>query len=262
MKSSYASEAAGLRAPRTRRRPSAASRSWLVAAAALVAVALPGRAGAAGIEQLANVADQVEAAAWSQASGAGAAEVSTADVARTVAQVTHAALSSAGATVGGEPVGVGPGDTVGRGGSPQATRREPAQKAPRARHHEKARPRVAAAAASPTPVPQLPQVAAPVSPEPRSSMRDRSETKRREAPGAARETHTPSLPFHLPDLPLPLAMPSSVGAGSGGGAPVPLLLVALTAALLLFVSEVVIRHVPSRRLARPRRIVLPPWRPG
>jgi hypothetical protein len=225
----------------------------------LVALAVPGRAGAADIEQLANVADQIEAAAWSQAAGAGAAQVSTADVARTVTQVTHAALSSAGVAVVDEG---GPAATVGRGGSPQATQREPAQKVSRARHHEKARPRVAAAAASPTPIPQPPQVAAPGSTEPRSSTREREEKKRPEAPGAARGSPAPSLPFHLPDLPLPLAMPSSVGAGSGGGAPVPLLLVALAAAVLLFVSEVLIRRVPSRRPVRPRRIVLPPWRPG
>jgi hypothetical protein len=262
MKPSHASsEAAGLRAPRTRRRPSAVARCSIVAAAVLAGAVAPGTAKAAGIVQLANVADQIEAATWSQATGTGTAETSTADVAKTVAQVTDAALSSAGVDVVDEPVVAGQADAVGRGRSPQATRREPAQRVPRARSREKARPRDAAAAASPTLLPQPAQVEPPVSPEPRSSARDRGERKRSE-PGAARESRAPSLPLHLPDLPLPLAMPYSVGAGSGGGSPVPLLLVALTAAISLFVTEVLIRRVPSRRPVRPRRIVLPPWRPG
>ncbi|HYZ77443.1 MAG TPA: hypothetical protein VE596_08720 [Gaiellaceae bacterium] len=257
MNSSYASSDA---------RPSAAVRGCLVVAAALLGAAVPGRAGAADLDQLANLADQVQQAAWSQA--AGAAQMPTTDVGQTVAQVTHAALSSASSAattaVVHETVPAVVADATETDGAPPATPRAAVQRPARARPHEKARPREAAAAASPIPVSRpTTQVDVRPAPEPGASARERGGPKRTtDAPGAAREPRAPSLPFDLPPLPLPFATPSSVGAGPGGGMSAPAFLVALTVAFFLFVSEVVIRRVPSRRPARPRLIVLPPWRPG
>jgi hypothetical protein len=278
MKSGHASsEGIGLRAPCTRGRPSATARFCLVAAAVLVGAAAPGRAGAAGLDQLAeNVADHVEQAAWSQAAGSGLATSATqapaAHVGQTVERVTRAALSSADAAAATAAVHASAGaaapavtiaDGAEAGGMLEATPRAAVKRVPRARPHEKARPREAAAAASPTFVSrQAAPVEVATSPKPPAPTRDREGTKPKDVPGAARGPRAPSLPLHLPPLPLPFAMPSSVGAGSGGGPSVPALLVALTAALLFYVSEVLIRRVPSRRPARPRLIVLPPWRPG
>jgi len=250
---------------RTRRGPSAIARCAVVAAAALLGAAVPAGARAGSFEQLAGLADQVQAATWSQAAGAAAAQPSTADVAQTVADVTHAALAAAAparAIADVSPAAI-VAEATGRGVSPKEAPRAAAKQIPRARVHEKARPRPAAAAASPTPVSQPPaQIEVRRPPEPRVSTRDGSGVKRPETPGAARGSRSPSIPFDLPSVPLPLALPSSAGAASGGGSPVPPLLVALAAALSLFVSEVVIRRVPSRRPTRPRRIVLPTWRPG
>jgi hypothetical protein len=249
MNSSYASSNA---------RPSAAARCLIVAAAALLGAAVPGRAGAADLA--ANLVDQVQQAAWSQASGAQAAP-NAVDIEQTVAQVTHVALSSASPAAA---TAVVTDATETAGVPPAAPPRVAVQRPPRARPHEKARPREAAAAASPTPVPRpTAQVEIRPAPEPGASARERGGPKRTtDAPGAAREPRGPSLPLRLPPLPLPFATPSSVGAGPGGGMSAPAFIVALTLAVLLFVSEVVIRRVPSRRPARPRLIVLPPWRPG
>ena len=267
--SDASSEAIGLRAPGTRRRRGGAARCCLVLAAALIGAVAPGRAAAADLEQLANLADQMQAATWSQAAGAGAAasaaQVPTVDVAQTVEDVTHAALAAADpatAIADMAPAAVVD-DATGRGASPEATSRASAKHVTRARLHKKARPRPAAAAASPSLVPRpLEQVEARGSPERRISTRDGGDARRADAPGTARGSRAPAIPLDLPSAPFPLAMPSSAGAGSGGGPPVPSLLVALAAAILLFVSEVLIRRVPSRRPTRPRRIVLPTWRPG
>jgi hypothetical protein len=250
-------------------RPSAAARCFIVAAAALLGAAVPGRAGAADLDGLANnLANQVQQAAWSQAAGAQAA-TNAVDVEQTVAQVTHAALSSASPAAATAVVqDAAPAAVVqaatGTDGVPPAMPRAATKRVPRARPHEKARPREAAAAASPQPVPRpTAQVDVRPASEPGASARERGGPKRTtDAPGAARQPRAPSLPFDLPPLPLPFATPSSVGAGPGGGLSAPALLVALTVAFFLFVSEVVIRRVPSRRPARPRLIVLPPWRPG
>ena len=243
--------------PGVRMNPSYASRCFVVVAAALLGAALPGRAGAADLA--ANLVDQVQQAAWSQAGGAEAAPNAD-DVVQTVAQVTHAALSSASPAAATAVVA----DATETDGVPPAAPRAPVQRVARARPHEKARPREAAAAASPTPVPRpTVQMETRPAPEPGASARERGGPKRTtDAPGAAREPRSPSLPFRLPPLPVPFATPSSVGAGQGGGLSAPAFLVALTVALFLFVSEVLIRRVPSRRPARPRLIVLPPWRPG
>jgi hypothetical protein len=260
MNSSYASSNA---------RPSAAVRCVVVAAAALLGAAVPGRAGAADLDALAsNLVDQVQQAAWSQAAGAQAA-TNAIGVDQTVAQVTHAALSSASPAAAtavlqdAAPAAVVQAATE-MDGVPPAAPRAPAQKVARTRPHEKARPREAAAAASPTPVPRpTAEVDVRPAPEPGASARERGGPKRTtDAPGAAREPRSPSPPFHLPPLPVPFATPSSVGAGPGGGLSAPALLVALTVAIFFFVSEVLIRRVPSRRPARPRLIVLPLWRPG
>jgi hypothetical protein len=249
-------------------RPSAAARCVVVVAAALLGAAIPGRAGAADLDRLANLADQVQQAAWGQAAGAEAA-TNAVDVDQTVAQVTHAALASASpaATTAvvqdAAPAAIVKAATE-TDGVPLAAPPRVTHRVPRARPHEKARPREAAAAASPTPVSRpTAQVEIRPAPEPGASARKRGGPKRTtDAPGAARQPRAPSLPFDLPPLPVPFATPSSVGAGPGGGLSAPAFLVALTAAVFFFVSEVVIRRVPSRRPARPRLIVLPPWRPG
>jgi len=267
MKPSYASpEGIGLRAPCTRRRPSATARFCVVVAAA-------------ALDQLAaTISDQVQEAAWNQAGGTeaamSAAQAPAAPVAQTVDQVTRAALAGADSAAATAAVHESAGALADEataaalhateaGDVLEATPRVAVKRVPRARPHEKARPRDAAAAASPTfvPVPTV-RVEGQGSPEPRVSTRDRRETKGEDGPGAARGPRAPSLPFQLPPLPFPFAMPSSVGAGSGGGPSVPALLVALAAAIFLYLSEVLIRRVPSRRPTRPRRIVLPLWRPG
>ena len=263
--SDASSEAIGLRAPCTERGPSAAARCSLALAAALVVVAAPGRAAAASPEQITNLADQVQTAVWSQVAGAGATAAAappvTVDVDRTVAEITQAALAGADSAAATAAQVGGDAEPTGREAPPEAPRVS-AKHPARARLHEKARPRPAAAAASPTVSRPLEQTEARGSVDPRSSKPDRSGTKRRDAPGAAPRSRAPSRPFELPSVPLPLALPSSAGAGSGAGSTAPVLLVVLTAATSLFVSEVVIRRVPSRRPARPRGIVLPPWRPG
>ena len=255
-----------------------AARSLVVIAAALAGAAAPGRAGATDLEQLANLADQVQAAAWSQAAGAESAASATSaqapsvDVAQTVAQVTHAALAGTHPEAVTQVVHETVADVAPVAVVAEATPRVVVRtvqtvhavlKPLRARPHEKARPRVAAAAASPLPVarPSVP-VEAQAPAERPVPTHDRGEEKKRPSPGAAPEPRSPGLPFHVPPLPFPFAMPSSAGAASGGGPLVPPLLVALAAAFLLFSSEVLIRRVPSRRQARPRRIVLPHWRPG
>ena len=247
------------------------ARCSLVVAAALVGAAAPGGARGAGLEQLTNLAGQVQAATWREVAGArvgvettSGAQATADRIAQTVREATRAALAGADVheTVGavaGATSGEIVADASGRGGFAKATPRAATKRAAPARLHEKARPRMAAVAASPTLLPQ------PVEQPRASETVQRSQKpaeKRTGAPSAARGPRVPSLPFDLPPVPFPLAMPSSVGAGSGGGSPVPPLLVALAAALSLFVSEVVIRRVPSRRPVRPRRIVLPPWRPG
>ena len=262
-------EAAGLRAPRTRGRPSATARCCLVAVAGLLGAVAPGRAGAADLV-LANLADQVQQAAWSQAAAP------TVDVNETVTQVTRVALASADPaatvavvheTVAAVSSDVAPAAIMADGAevrvNPVATPRAPSPQGRRAHVHKKARPRPAAAVASPLP---LPPAATQVEPrettEAPVSTRERDREKQADTPGGARESRAPSVPLRLPPPPFPFAMPSSSGGGSAGGPLVPPLLVALAAALAFFLPEVVIRRVPSRRPARPSRIVLPPWRPG
>jgi hypothetical protein len=244
---------------RTRRGPSAIARCAIVAAAALVGAAAPAGAGAGGFEQLAGLADRIQAETWSHVSGAAAAQPaqpSAADLAQKITAATQAAVADV------SPAAV-VAQATGRGDSSKEAPRASAPQATRARAHQKARPRRAAAAASPSPAVQSPaQIQVQPPPEPRGTTPGRRDDRRPESPGAARGSRTPSIPFDLPSIPLPFAVPSSAGAASGGGSPVPPLLVALAASLVLFVSEVVIRRVPSRRQARPRRIVLPTWRPG
>jgi hypothetical protein len=263
--SDASSEAIGLRAPFTDRGPSVAARCSLAVAAALVVAAAPGRAAAASPEQITNLADQVQTAVWSQVAGAGAtrdaAQPVAVDVDRTVAEITQAALAGADSAAATAVHVESDAEPTGRGAPPEAPRVS-AKHPARARLHEKARPRVAAAAASPTVSRPLEQTEARGSVDPRSSKPDRSGTKRSDVPGATPRSRAPARPFDLPSVPLPLALPSSAGAGSGAGSTVPALLVALAAATSLFVSEVLIRRVPSRRPTRPRGIVLPPWRPG
>jgi hypothetical protein len=277
MKPSYASfEAVGLRAPR--RRPSATARCCVLAVAALIGTTAPATAGAADLDQLTNLADQMQEAAWSQAAGtaaaANAAQAPTVDAGETVARVTHATLrsidSTAATTTARETAGVvaavAPAATVADAAETdvlEAAPRATVQHRPRARVHRKARPRDAAAAASPSRIAQPTEhVEDRALAEPRTPTREHGAVKHARAPGSARGSHLPQLPFRLPSLPLPLAIPSSVGAGSGDGPPVPPLVVALTAAIGLLFLEVLVRRVPSCRPTRPRRIVLPPWRPG
>jgi len=243
---------------RTRRGPSAVARFGVVATAALACAAGPGVARADGSE-LAGLADQIQAATWSGVSGTVAAQPSAQDLAQKITDATRAAV--AGAVAEASPTTL----IAGRGDSPKEAPRAAANQIPRARVHQKARPRPAAAAASPLLGAESAQPAEPVEVR-RLATTDRRKQERErkppETPGAARAPHGPSLPFDLPSIPVPFAVPSSAGAASGGGSPVPPLLVALAAVVLFFVREVVIRRVPPRRPARPRPIVLPTWRPG
>ena len=231
------------------------ARCAVVAAAAVVYAAAPAGARAGDLEQLAGLADRIQAETWSQVSGAVAPQPSPDDLAQRITDATQAAV--AGAVAEASPIPT----VAGRGDSPKEAPRAAAKQIPRARVHQKARPRPAAAVASPI----LGTRAEPVevrAPEPPVSTRDTSRSKPAEPPGAARPPHRPSTPFDLPSIPVPFAVPSSAGAASGGGSPVPPLLVALVALVLFFVSEVLLRRAPPRRPARPRRIVLPTWRPG
>jgi hypothetical protein len=236
---------------RTRRGPSAIARCAVVGAAALIAAAAPAGVRAGDFEQLAGLADRIQAETWSRV--APAPQPSGTDLAQRITDATQAAVDAAIADASRAAVVV---QAKGRGDSPKEAPRASAQQVPRARVHEKARPRHAAAAASPT-LPARPPAQIEVQPPPKPRA-----AKRPEPAGAARGSPAPSIPFDLPSIPLPFAVPSSAGAASGGGSPVPPLLVALATALSLFVTEVVIRRVPSRRPVRPRRIVLPTWRPG
>jgi hypothetical protein len=234
---------------RTRRGPSAVARCSAVAAALMACAVVPAGARAGDFEQLAGLADQIQAATWSQVSGAGVAQPSADELAQTITDATQTAVARAVAQAS-PTVAV-----AGRGDSPKEAPRAAAKQIPRARVHEKAGPRPAAAAASPI------LGARPAEPveEPSTSTRA---PKRPESPGASREPRQPSIPRDLPSIPIPFAVPTSAGAASGGGSPVPPLLVALVVLVLFFFREVVIRRVPPRRPARPRSIVLPTWRPG
>jgi hypothetical protein len=221
-----------------------------------VCAAAPAGARAGDIEQLGGLADQIQAATWSQVSGTVAAQPSPDDLAQRITDATQAAV--AGAVAEASPTST----VAGRGDSPKEAPRAAAKQIPRARVHQKARPRPAAAAASPILGTRTAEPVEVRAPEPPASTRDTSRAKPPEPPGAARAPHRPSIPFDLPSIPVPFAVPSSAGAASGGGSPVPPLLVALVALVLFFVSEVLLRRAPPRRPARPRRIVLPTWRPG
>jgi len=222
-----------------------------------VCAAAPAGARAGDAAQLAGLADQIQAATWSRVSGTAAAQPSPQDLAQRITDATQAAVADAVAQA--SPTAL----VAGRGDSPKEAPRAAAKQIPHARVHLKARPSAAAAAASPL---LGAQPAAPVetrAPEPPSSTRETSGAKRPpQPPGASRQPRQAPIPFDLPSIPLPFAVPTSVGAASGGGSPVPPLLVALAAVVLFFVREVVIRRVPPRRPPRPRRIVLPTWRPG
>jgi len=227
---------------RTRRGPSAVARFGVVATAALACAAGPGVARADGSE-LAGLADQIQAATWSGVSGTVAAQPSTQDLAQKITDATRAAV--AGAVAEASPTTL----IAGRGDSPKEAQRAAANQIPRARVHQKARPRPAAAAASPL---HDAEPASPAEPEVRHiATPDRRERERErkppETPGAARAPHGPSLPFDLPSIPVPFAVPSSAGAASGGGSPVPPLLVALVAVIGFFVREVVSRRAPPRQ---------------
>lgn len=237
---------------RTRRGPSAVARCAVVAAAAVVWAAAPGVARADGLDA-ASLADRIQAATWSQVSGAARAQPSAQDLAQKITDATRAAVAEAAPAV----------VVAGRGDSPKEAPRAAAKQIPRARVHEKARPRPAAAAASPILGARPAEPAEPVevrAPAPRETNAAKR-PERPETPGASRAPRGPSIP-DLPSIPIPFAVPTSAGAASGGGSPVPPLLVALVAVVLFFLQEVVIRRVPPRRPARPRPIVLPTWRPG
>jgi hypothetical protein len=222
----------------------------VVAAGAIVWAVVPGVARADGLDA-ASLADQIQAATWSHVSGTVSAQPSAQDLAQKITDATQAAVAGAVAEASPTP-------SAGRGDSPKEAPRAAVKQIPHARVHQKARPRPAAAAASPllgaepTKPVEVRRIATP----------DRQERKPRETPGAARTPHQPSTPSDLPFIPVPFAVPSSAGAASGGGSPVPPLLVALVALVLFSVQEVVVRRVPPRRPARPRPIVLPTWRPG
>lgn len=226
-------------------------RCAVLAAGLLACAAAPAGARAGDVEQLAGLADQIQAATWSRVSGAVAAQPSPRDLAQKITDATQAAVADAVAQASPTQL------VAGRGDSPKEAPRAAAKQIPHARVHQKARPRPAAAAASPL---LGARPAEPVEVR-RIATTDRRERKPAETPGATR-TPRPSTPLDLPSIPVPFAVPSSAGAASGGGSPVPPLLVALAAAVLFFVREVVIRRVPPRRPARPRPVVLPTWRPG
>lgn len=236
---------------RTRRGPSAVARCVVVATAAVAWAVVPGVARAGGYDA-AGLVDQIQAATWSHVSGTASAQPSAPDLAQKITDATQAAV--AGAVAEASPIPL----VAGRGGSPKEAPRAAVKQIPHARVHEKARPRPAAAAASPL---LGAEPSDPVEAR-RIATTDRRERKPRETPGAARTPRQPSIPFDLPSIPVPFGVPSSAGAASGGGSPVPPLLVALVAIVLFFVREVVIRRAPPRRPARPRPIVLPTWRPG
>jgi hypothetical protein len=236
---------------RTRRGPSAVARCAVVAAAAVAWAVVPGVASAGGYDA-AGLAERIQAATWSEVSGAAAAQPSARDLAQTITDATRAAVAAASPTV----------VVAGRGDSPKEAAHAAAKQTPRARVHQKARPRPAAAAASPLLGAPPSEPAEPAEVQAPPAARDTSPPPKRPEPGASRRPRHAPVPFDLPSIPIPFAVPTSAGAASGGGSPVPPLLVALVAVIGFFVREVVIRRAPPRRQARPRPVVLPTWRPG
>jgi hypothetical protein len=78
----------------------------------------------------------------------------------------------------------------------------------------------------------------------------------------ARRPQAPALPRDRPPVPLLPGSVLSSGGGFGSGAFVPVLLVALGAAICIFALRFLTRRVRFPRSPRPRRVSLPPWRPG
>lgn len=82
----------------------------------------------------------------------------------------------------------------------------------------------------------------------------------------ARPTHkAPAgvVPQRLPPVPFPPRPDmTSSGQAGGQGSVMPLVLVALAAALGIFAFEVLRRTLPRSAFRKPKRIALPPWRPG
>jgi hypothetical protein len=103
-----------------------------------------------------------------------------------------------------------------------------------------------------------------------ASVRQRAQavaTSSRERSSGAGSRERPSSvpPSRLPQPPAPgpnRPDMSSPAQGGGQGLLLPLVIAALGAALALFGLELLPRVLPLPALRRPRRIVLPPWRPG
>jgi hypothetical protein len=92
-----------------------------------------------------------------------------------------------------------------------------------------------------------------------TSSRERSSgAGSRERPSSVPPSRLPQRPAPGPDRP----DMSSPAQGGGQGVLLPLVIAALGAALALFGLELLPRVLPLPALRRPRRIVLPPWRPG
>jgi hypothetical protein len=275
-----------------RLRPRATARVWVLAAAVLAGGLAPATARADD-DGLAGLADQIQASVSQQADAAtAAAQASTGDVAQTVeqtvaqavAQATQATQQTVRATAA--PSGAAPPGDVTRtlaGAGPAASLADvagaaddPARATPsrvganvaatsRGRgSHRPARPeamvRGTGRPAQPVAPPASTWHAAPA--EPRATPREAPGAKSSPPEKAKRESHAPLFPLRFPHLPLPSETASSSGAGFGASTLVPPLLVALTGIFGIFVFVVVLGIVPAHRVPRPRRIHLPPWRPG
>ena len=259
-----------------------------ILAAVLVGGFLPAPAAADDLDHLADaadIADQVQAEVWSgdgaSPSAAAAAQATTAAVTQTVERVTHEALGTATsavpATTAGEATralaGASPAVTATAAAAAPGAPRPAARAAttPRGRGGVRARREAAVRTSAPereaigsssSPSWQAVSPAAQAPARPRASAQRETGAKSTRSRGGGARTHAPPAPWRLPPLPPPSETASSSAAGVGSGLLLPPLLVALTAVFGIFVFGALARRVPARRVPTPRRIFLPPWRPG
>jgi hypothetical protein len=266
-----------------RLRPRATTRCWVLAAIVLIGGLAPAIARADDNDPLAGLADQIEATVSQQADAAtAAAQASTGDVAQTVeqtvAQATQQTVRAAAASSRAAPPGdvtrtlaaagpaadvAGAADDAAGATPPRAGASVAATSRDRGRHRP-ARPEAEVRGTGWPVEPAAPPASTwhAVPAKPRETARDAPGAKSTPAERTKRKSRAPLFPLRFPHLPLPSETASSSGVGFGAGTLLPPLLVALTGIFGIFVFVVVIGVVPAHRLPRPRRIHLPPWRPG
>lgn len=80
--------------------------------------------------------------------------------------------------------------------------------------------------------------------------------------GASQRSPSPRAPERAPPLPLAPQTTPSIGGGSGAGTLLPPLVAAIAGLIGVFGAHIFVRRVAAPRSRPPRRLSLPPWRPG